>query len=219
MHHIQKKILESLAFAESLHYSQMRPKRVESNQFAYHLKQLIKDGLVEKKGSDYTLSPLGMAFVDKISFETFEARIQPKIVTLLDITTPDGETALLKRKHQPFYGKILFPTGKVHLGEKMLEAAQREAKEKLGLENLDLKYRGNTVVGVSQDGVPISQVLTYVFQATIKKEPLREDRPWFDCFWANAEEQPKEEFLAGFFEIKKLLEQDGIFYEELWYDI
>lgn len=220
MHHIQKKIIESLTLAPTRRYSEMRPPRIESNQFAYHLKQLIKNDMVEKNGDEYELTANGLSYVDKISLETFTTRRQPKIITLLDITEAGGETVLLKREHQPYYGKILFPTGKMHMHETMIEAAQRECREKLGFENVPLEHRGVVMVGGTRKGVLISQVLAHVFHADIKKQPIKSKHKGSTSFWGRPEDYPKDEYLAGFFEIKKFLaKNDTFFYEEFWFEV
>ncbi|MCU0667616.1 MAG: hypothetical protein MUF85_03295 [Patescibacteria group bacterium] len=48
LHHIQKHILKELSFKEWARFRDLKPPRVDSNLYNYHLKLLIKNGLVEK---------------------------------------------------------------------------------------------------------------------------------------------------------------------------
>ncbi|HEX9153429.1 MAG TPA: hypothetical protein VF809_01275, partial [Candidatus Saccharimonadales bacterium] len=81
MHNIQRKILSKLLYAKECNYAAMRPKGVESNHFAYHLEQLIKDRLIIKQDKSYSLSPLGLSLIDRLSQEKMVERLQPHIVT------------------------------------------------------------------------------------------------------------------------------------------
>ena len=48
-HHIQLHILSMLIHQEFARFRDMRPKNVDTNLYSYHLKLLIKQGLVAKK--------------------------------------------------------------------------------------------------------------------------------------------------------------------------
>jgi hypothetical protein len=43
MHVIQKEILAKLIAADSLRFSQLKPKHLESNHFMYHLRALMRE--------------------------------------------------------------------------------------------------------------------------------------------------------------------------------
>ncbi|HSW66789.1 MAG TPA: hypothetical protein VLI54_06650 [Bacillota bacterium] len=101
MHNIQRKILGKLLYAKWLGYAQMRPAGIESNHYAYHLDQLVRTGLVIKKDKKYSLSAQGLSAVDRMSQEEMVDRVQPRIVTAVDITTDDGQSLLFRRGFQP----------------------------------------------------------------------------------------------------------------------
>src|SRR5918996_1637704 len=106
MHYIQQKILHGLTHVDSARFSALRPSEIASNHFIYHLKQLIRDRLVLKnQDGSYSLTPAGKAYVDKVSFDGFRPRSQPKIVNLIACQNRKGEYLLYKRKHQPFIGR------------------------------------------------------------------------------------------------------------------
>ena len=69
-HHIQKSIVYKLAFSSGMRFSELQPADLDNKLFDYHLKQVIRDGLVEK-GEDglYRLTSegrrIGVGAVDK----------------------------------------------------------------------------------------------------------------------------------------------------------
>lgn len=221
MHHIQRKILEKLLYAESLTYSQMRPTGVESNHFAYHLEQLVHGGVVNKKDKQYFLTPEGLAQVDRMSQEKMVDRVQPHILTVIDITNAKGETLLFKRAFQPYIYKFGFPLGKTHLEETVEAAAARELQEKTGLDDIPLIQRGIVYVHVKQQGVTITKALCHVFSGRVKEaltvKPLSHRG---SCHWADVPTLPANDFMPGFLDIKKLLQNDklSLFFAELTYE-
>jgi len=219
MHIVQSKILDKLTYAENLRYSELRPDRTESNLFAYHLKSLITDGYINKVGDHYTLSSKGKSYVDKISHRSLKVRQQPKIITLIDLVNDRGETMLYRRNHQPYIGMLAFPTGKLHMNERVEEATQRELKEKLDFEDIKLEHRGMVYVSVSDDGEFITQVLAHIFHGKTNQEIAVDDSRRVVRFWGKPEDYPENEYIPGFFQIKELLKQDGLFFDEFFFDL
>ncbi len=219
MHIVQSKILDKLTYAKELRYSQIRPQRIESNLFAYHLKELLKDGYIEKNDKLYTLTAKGKSHVDKISHRSLKVRQQPKIITLLDITNSKGQTMIYRRKHQPFIGMLSYPSGKLHMYEHIAEAANREVREKLEFSKVTLEHRGIVYMAYREDGENISQVLAHVFHGAYNHEFERDDTLRATRFWADPKKYDKKEFVPGFWEIKKLLKQKDFFFDEFFFDL
>lgn len=132
MHYIQKYILDKLIYAKDLRNRDMRPPHTESNLYQYHLKRLVDSGYIEHDESGYTLSGKGLQYADKHSSDLKERRPQPKLVTILRLENDNGEILLVPRKKQPFIGMYNLPSGKIHEGETLLSAGQRELREKVG---------------------------------------------------------------------------------------
>ncbi len=217
MHHIQRKILGKLLYADSLAYSQMRPAGVESNHFAYHLDQLVRAELVAKHGKQYLLAPKGLAAVDKMSQEKMVDRLQPHIITAIDITNDQGQTLVFKRAFQPYIHKYSFPLGKTHMDESVTEAAVRELQEKTGLTGIPLTQRGIVYTHVMQDDITISKSLCHVFAARITGTPaLKTAAHRGTVEWAEISQFAPEQMMPGFFDIKQLLaaDQPGLFFAE-----
>lgn len=206
MHWIQKHILRELTLHQSQRFGQLRPKQVESNLFIYHLKSLMREGYVSKSESgEYSLAPAGKAYVDRISMEKFQPRIQPKIVTLLMVRNSKGELLLWKRDKQPFLGKIGFITGKIHLGEKLAEAAHRELQEKAGL-TAKLGHRGDGYLTIYEGNQLISQVLFHCFVGKVDSDTIPAEFAK-KIFWGKLSDYPGK-LIPGTEEIYEVSEQN-----------
>lgn len=148
-------------------FRDLRPPRTDTNLFSYHLKALMKSGYIIKLETGYTLSRLGLIYVDRLSNDKVSIREQPKIITMLVLTNARKEILLQQRRKQPFIGCWTLPHGKLHMDDTSIhEAAQREAKEKLGIQNLDVKHAGNGYIRVTSDGEQLTAALAHVFKGT-----------------------------------------------------
>lgn len=216
VHNIQRKILTKLLYAEFLNYAQMRPQGVESNHFAYHLDQLVRAGIITKNERRYSLAPKGLAIVDRLSQEKMVERIQPHIVTAIDITNDAGQTLFFKRFFQPYIYLSGFPLGKTHIEESLADAAARELEEKTGLTNVPLTHRGIAYVEAKMDDFTISKVLYHIFQGKIEGTPATTASHRGECVWADPATYQPHELMPGFRKIKTLLSaNDDLFFTEI----
>ncbi len=188
MHRLQSHILSQLIHNPELRYADLKPSEVEGNLFMYHLKTLIKQHLVVK-GDDglYRLTPEGQRYADSLSLKTFTPRAQPRIVTLLVVKRSDGKYLFLRRKRQPLLGKVGFPYGKVHLGESIADAAQRELIEKTG-PTAELSHRGDGYITIYMHNEPVSQIMFHLFYSENPTGELVAETPGGSTFWAGVEE-------------------------------
>ena len=173
MHHIQKYILRTLMYTKKARFTDMRPPKVDSNAYSYHLRVLIKRGLVEKIDSLYRLSPEGLFYVDKVSMDNLEPRIQPKIITMIVITDDANNVLMFPKTKQPFIQAYMLPFGKVHLDDlTVFEAASREVIEKVGVEPSKLKHVGDCYIHAKINGHLVWNVLAHVMTAKINKSKV-----------------------------------------------
>ena len=207
MHQIQKHILRTLSLKKKARYTEIKPKTVEGNIFTYHLKTLMRDGYVVLKDLKYSLSPKGKQFVDRVSFETFQERIQPKIVTILVIENK-GKYLLYKRRRLPFIDSIGFPYGKIHFGEHIKDAAHKELQEKTGLTIDKLTHRGEVYMAIHDEADLISHALFHVFTGKDPKGTLREDTQIGKCFWGKLEDFNKKDLIPGVDKIMALVKKN-----------
>lgn len=178
-HTIQKHIIDVLMYTKVARFKDLRPLKVDTNLFTYHLKGLVKTGLIEKVDGGYTLSTAGLSYVDRVSIEKRTVRTQPKIITMLVIQNEEGDILLQRRTKQPYITTWTLPYGKLHIEDgSAQEAAQREAFEKLGMENPELEHAGDAYIRVMTSGAHLSTTLVHVFRAYREYEIHREDLLW-----------------------------------------
>ncbi len=207
IHVIQKEILSGLMRNSALRYSQLKPKYLESNHFMYHLKALIREGLVEKRADGmYSLTTDGKLYADQVNLKTLKHRRQPKIVTLVAIQNSAGEWLLYQRKHQPLLGQIGFPYGKLHLGETVQEAAERELMEKTGL-TCKLAHRGDGYIIIHENDEPVSQICFHLFYGKNPKGTMKTETHYGYIRWSNATDDfAQKPFMASMPDLIKLLD-------------
>lgn len=214
-HVLQKQIIEKLTYAPKLRFSELKPENIESNLFMYHLKQLIKLGFVEKLENGYTLTPVGLAHVDKLSLKDLKHRVQAKVLTILAIEHEDGKWLMMRRLHQPYIGKIGFPSGKVHYGESLIEAAKRDLEEKADLKDIPLQLRGSfNFIFKSQD-IILSNIIAYVFYGkTNTKKGLKKSQGC-ETYWDKLPKTETDKYIPGYLAIhKELSKNNGLFFIE-----
>lgn len=151
-HHIERSIVAYLMTHEYARFSEMRPERVDTNLFTYHLKLLVKGGYVAKTDKGYTLSDNGLIYVDRVSTEKMKLRTQPKIITMLLIQDGYGKVLLQKRTKQPYINTWTLPYGKLHIDdESVLAGARRESQEKLDYDPHKLRHVGDCYIVVGKN--------------------------------------------------------------------
>lgn len=208
MHHIQRDLLRTLLFVPSARFKDLKPASMESNIFMYHLKMLIKNDYVEKTDDGYALTSMGKHYVDRANLESLHVRIQPKIITIVVLERADGKLAILERLHQPFIGFKGFPSGKVHYGESLLDAANRELQEKTGLTGIDLHLRGNFVMKFSRNNEVVNHIVGYVYYGNAPVAiDLAFTAPLFRSYWGDRQELRVDNRFKGHPEIFELLEK------------
>lgn len=137
---IEKEILLKFKNGKAFSYNALRGD-TPSSRFAYHLRNLVSQKIVEKKGASYFLADKGLKLIDCIESATGEKSEPPTAGAYVLVKEPKGERILLKmRNAQPFLGYLGFVGGKIGFGRTPEEEAMRELHEETGLE-ADLKLR------------------------------------------------------------------------------
>ena len=164
-HTIQKHIISVLMFQKVARFRDMRPAKVDTNLYSYHLKLLLKSSFVEKVEGGYRLGKNGVLYIDRVTTSTLKVRTQPKIITMLLVQNSEGQILLYKRLRQPFSDQWTLPYGKLHIDDESLEAgAKREAFEKLGLVNQDVRHAGDCYIRINDDGSTVMTTLAHIFR-------------------------------------------------------
>jgi ADP-ribose pyrophosphatase YjhB (NUDIX family) len=204
MHHIQHYILIKLSVAKWARFSEMRPPKVDSNAYNYHLKLLVGQRLIEKHAEKgYRLSPLGLAQVDRMSTSELQFRIQPKIITMILLSNERDEVLLLTKSKQPFIDAWTFTTGKLHVEDGTVQgAAIREINERVAVApNRTLAHVADVYIHASIRGQMVSSVLSHVFTMRIKSSDVVRT----DVLWANKDDFETRKLAPGVQEIYTLV--------------
>jgi ADP-ribose pyrophosphatase YjhB (NUDIX family) len=142
-HHIQGAVLHKLSFADSLRFSELKPDYLENKLFSYHLKQLLRDYLVEKdEAGRYRLTNEGRRLGANISKDLNDYAQEPRSVLILIVRNSVGEWFLYKRSTHPLKDMIGFMHVAPIPNLSLADAAKRQLKSKTGLD-ADFKVIGS----------------------------------------------------------------------------
>lgn len=180
-HHIERSIIAHLLTHEYARFSDMRPPKVDTNLFTYHLKLLVKNNYVQKTESGYTLSDKGLVYVDRISTDKMRLRSQPKIITMLLVQDGYGNVLLQRRTKQPYINTWTLPYGKLHIGDtSVLAAGAREANEKLGYDPHKIRHSGDCYIVVATPAGVETRTLAHIIRFETDAIAATEHLQWVE---------------------------------------
>jgi len=132
---VQAKILAKIAGSDGMRYSEAYPgEEIDDDLYNYHLQEMVKRGLLTKENSIYKLTNKGKQEVTYINSNGDDLG-RFKVITILVVTRNNNKEILVqKRNRHPHRGEISTISGRVMVGEKVVEAAKRRLKEEAGLE-------------------------------------------------------------------------------------
>jgi 8-oxo-dGTP pyrophosphatase MutT (NUDIX family) len=172
-HHIQRFILNVLMNNEYARFRDLRPPQVDSNLYSYHLKTLLKQHLITKTLSGYTLTASGLECVDRLSSKDAHVRVQPKIMTMIAVMNQHDELLVYTKERQPFIDQLTFPSGKLHMEDAtILDAARREVHERTGLAATSPQHIGDIYMTITAEKRKIMSALIHVFLLQVVKEAI-----------------------------------------------
>lgn len=176
---LQTAIMTVLYGQEFARFRDLRPKATDTNLVTYHLKSLIKAGLVKKTGNLYTLSAKGLAHADQHYFQDGEDVQPPKQVIMLLIQNSDGDVLLQRRTVQPFIGRWSLPQAllSVH-DESVVNAGRRVALSVLGLPSQAVVHGGIALVRVMDDEQLITSELVHICTFNRDDIVMNDDLQW-----------------------------------------
>ena len=128
---------EPLSFSEILKKSGLH----DHGQLNYHLRLLLREGIIEKKEEKYHVTGLGERL--GVYLNQFQSKEMYPISVVAPLIYDEKKRVLMvKRLVNPQKGRYGFPGGKVLLGETLFDAAEREVFEETGL-----RIKGKKVLG------------------------------------------------------------------------
>lgn len=181
-HHIQRHIVKYLLTHHYARFRDMRPPRIDTNLYSYHLKLLQAGKLITKTPEGYTLSAKGLAYVDRVNAEHMKVRTQPKIITMLLVQDGYGKVLVQRRTKQPYINTWTLPYGKIHIDDQsVVAAAGREAHEKLAFTpDRPIRHVGDCYIRVVTDGQVLSTTLAHICRFETDDIAETDDIKWIE---------------------------------------
>lgn len=211
-HHIQRKILERLMASDTLRFSELKPDGMESNIFMYHVRQLQKQGYIDKIDGRYALAYKGLQYVDGLQSGTLRPYRQPKLIAILVLENSVGRCLLVERKTQPYIGARMFMSGTQHFSESFLEQPARELLQR-GFPEIRMEHRGIADVLISTEDGLLTHVFAHVHHGRYEGDiPEEDDR--FRYVWHDFSNKDHR-LVAGTAELWELLQSGKFFSESL----
>lgn len=162
VHYLQKHILDVLRHQDGVRYRELLPADIESSHLRYHLGQLESAGYVQKQDQGtYRLTTAGKTIVDYLSSVGTQPKRTPKVISYTLLTYKD-QLLLYQKDKEPYKGLVGMVGGKVHFGEDISAAAQREVHEKIGWDIEQPRLAGVADIRISEDNTLLSHVVAYV---------------------------------------------------------
>jgi hypothetical protein len=216
-HRIQKHIVTTLVHADTAHFSDLRPKGVDSNTLTYHISQLIGHKLIIKEtNGTYRLTPAGKIVGTTISLSGKERLAEAHSILLLAIQNSAGQWLLRRRLVQPAYGKVGFLHGEPDAKADILTVASRRALQKTGLD-CAFTVRGSGYIRLLHAGELESFVhFTLLFARSTGGELTERDETG-ENFWAD-EDNANNDLLPSMLDLFKNLRSNDLFFVDLTYD-
>lgn len=136
LHPVQSGILRTLLFKPEASFTDLNVLHVPSDQFSFHIRRLVEEGILAKEEAGYRLTTAGKQLAQLMDPETGNYERQGKIgVAISSVRVEGGHTQYLiqERLKQPYFGFHGLMTGKIRWGETVPEAAARVFEEETGL--------------------------------------------------------------------------------------
>lgn len=212
MHHIQKNIIHNLARSSPLRFTQLQPLDVPNNTFSYHLKKLLETGYVVMSPGGYIATRKALKI---LSYATPDERrfVRPASITILFVTNLADEVLLMRRHTQPFKHHYGTPSGLIHSGETVEQAARRELYEKttilaevdslLHCGTLDFRYQERE----SKD--TFVHAIGFIYSYKYTGDPLAisgQNSRYGELFWSKLNHA---DILPEVYEISKIISEDN----------
>jgi predicted transcriptional regulator len=199
---IQDQILTNLLTASrSLRYSEIKPYNTNNDLYNYHLKELLKKGLVEKDDSNYRLSKKGWLYVESIKplRRLGDTADRFKLYSLAILFKKDSNNALIwnrVRNRHPFYGDKGISGASVKNGETTKSALVRRLEVQTSLiVSEDVLNHALTIrkMNFLRDGDLFSDITYFIYIISEYKGELIERSEYGENMWVTLEDAIENE--------------------------
>jgi hypothetical protein len=219
-HHIQRHVITLLAYRDAARFADLRPERVDSNTFTYHIKSLLRGGLIVKNENGlYGLTELGKRLGIDAQKNKYQDLEKAYSVVMVAIKSDDGYWLLRKRLHQPFIEKLGFIHSYPIAGKNVTDIASEEILETLGVRT-SFAVAGSGYLSVLSAATMVSFLhYTVVYMSVPKKLELRiESDTRSEFVWVKQSGVTPKNSVPGLIDIMKALvvEQRPFFLEKTY---
>lgn len=136
-HHIQRSIIARLKSSDDLTFSNLKPADIDNKLFTYHLKGVIREGLVEKTSEGlYRLTSLGRKSWNRANSKEVAISERARSVIFLIIRNASGEWLLHRRTTHPLKDQVGFVHTFPQHDESIFVSARAATLSQTGLECL-----------------------------------------------------------------------------------
>ncbi len=195
LHPYQTAIIKRLTLGppSGLSFNECLLADITSDHTNYHLKQLVRLGLVTKNEARYLLTDPGKDYAGSLDDAMRHLEKPPKTSVIIWAVrkNSDGVNEYLvnRRLRHPYFGKVGRLTGKVRFGESLQESALRELYEETGLTarfvQLDQVYRK---VRRRQSGEVVQDNVFFIFFMTEFEGDMVTKTEFQENFWITVDD-------------------------------
>lgn len=169
IHSIQAAILRQLFRKDDLRFAELNADSIPSDQFSYHLRQLLKLGFIEKTAEGrYRLSGRGKSR-GQLLYPNKDGFIEQGFLAVRVVLTKieGGKTYFLMQDREltPYKNKYSTPGDKIFYGEDVQAAAIRAMQTQTGLD-CDVELHGVRHIKDEYEGVCMQDKYFFIFSAT-----------------------------------------------------
>jgi ADP-ribose pyrophosphatase YjhB (NUDIX family) len=169
----REKIFELFLNKEKLKFSDIeKALNIRSNMVSYHITQMQKEGLLEKKGDYYHITKHSEKYIPIFSNITGE-ELSPLPVILVAIVHKK-EILLIKRNKRPYKDYWSMIGGKMHHDESFVDASLRIVKQKTGLAAKFLSINALMHERVHDDGLIKHSFILFFTKVFVDDQKFRE---------------------------------------------
>jgi 8-oxo-dGTP pyrophosphatase MutT (NUDIX family) len=216
IHEFQMTILRELLFKPGARFRDLNKVDVTNDHFAFHVKHLLKNGLIIKDDGKYFLTTSGKEFANRMDTDVLKLERQAKLavaIHALRVKKSVKEYLVHQRLKEPFYGWYGSHSGKIRWGERPLDCAKREFLEETGLTG---KFKLKGIVHyhhVHKNGRFLEDKYFWTFRVYGVKGELKEKVPEGKNLWmSEARFRKLRNTFATFDEMEEVTKSENLVY-------
>jgi ADP-ribose pyrophosphatase YjhB (NUDIX family) len=190
---MEKQILKLFLTNNKLKFSEIEKSlKIRSNKLNYHLKKLLKQGILEKNKEHYFLSETSEYLIPYLSEKK-------SVLPVILVHIGNNKKAFLyKRGKRPYKDYFSLPGGRMIIGEDIPKSAKRIMKEKF---NLNIKF--NKIKSISLEHIKKNNKILYSFILILVSASPKDK-----ITYTNLEKNKKNIIKSDYFLMKKNTDLD-----------